>query len=155
MEEIKNGRVVYIGNSTAGGYEAEIEMVLRRDYFLMKEKGDAPVASSRLKIEAFSCETSAVLANLVERHAQIAVRNECGAEDILYGKAGAGGIHCKNVETVVYVFSIAPEAGDERTPSTFKCGTNDLSDLRRAVIAAAVSLTPMPTKKKRATLTFT
>ena len=87
----------------------------------------------------FSCETSAVLANLVERHAQIAVRNECGAEDILYSKAGAGGLHCKNVETVVYVFSIAPEAGDKRTPSPFECGTNDLTDLRQAVIAAAVA----------------
>ena len=139
LEEIKNGRVVYIGNSTAGGYEAEIEMVLRRDSFLIKEQGDAPVASSRLKIEAFSCETSAVLANLVERHAQIAVRNECRAEDILYSKAGAGGINCKDVETVVYVFSIAPEAGDKRTPSPFQCDERDLSDLRRAVIAAATA----------------
>ena len=139
LNEIRNGRVVYIGNSTAGGYEAEVEMVLRRDNFLIKEKGAAPVASSRLKIEKFSCETSAVLANLVERHAQIAVRNECGAEDILYSKAGAGGLHCKNVETVVYVFSIAPEAGDKRTPSPFECGTNDLTDLQRAVIAAATA----------------
>ena len=45
-------------------------------------------------MKSFSCGTSAVVANLAERHAQIAVRNERGAGDILYSKAGAGGIHC-------------------------------------------------------------
>ena len=146
LNEIRNGRIVYIGNSTAGSYEEEIGEVLKRRNFLIKEKGGAPVATSRLTKKVFSCETSSVLANLVERHAQIAVRNECDAKDILYSKAGTGGIHCKNVETVVYVFSIAPEADDKRTPSPFECGTNDLTDLRQAVIAAAVSLTPMPKK---------
>ena len=150
----RHGTVVYIGNSTERGCEAEIQAVLRRDNFLVKEKGGSPVALSRLTIKTFPCGRSAVEANLVEHYSQIKVGNKCGAEDILYSCAGAGGIHCKNVKTVTYVFSFPLRADDEHTPSPFQCGKDDLTDLRQAVIAAAVSRTPMPTKKARGDVEF-
>ena len=148
LGEIRRGRRVYIGNSTAGNWEEEMKKVLRRPGFLLKKKrsgGVDPIQWSRLEMKSFSCGTSAVVANLAERHAQIAVRNERGAGDILSSKAGAGGIHCKHVEVVVYVFSIKVMRGDVSTSSPFVCGEHDLSDLQQAVVAAAKA-DPMPTR---------